>query len=246
MTLTTVHASRRLQAVAGWSLIAATVLFAAVFTYLARSFGYPEVLDGSAADVLPALLALGPVGRGVWVVYGLVPLLLVPTALGVRSAGTHTMPDTAAASVLLATAGALCMTAGLLRWPSLHWQLATAFEQASPAARESMAALFLASNSYLGQYVGEFLGELFLNAFLLCASLVLADRGGRPWRWLHHAGLVAALCGWTAMLRNVTPLVAPVAAVNNVVLPVWMLVLGVTLVRFAGHSGEWPVSRTQP
>ena len=31
------------------------------------------------------------------------------------------------------------------------------------------------------------------------------------------------------MLRNLTPLVAPVAALNNIVLPLWMLTLGLVL-----------------
>jgi hypothetical protein len=33
------------------------------------------------------------------------------------------------------------------------------------------------------------------------------------------------------MLRNATPWVEPIAALNNVVLPIWMLVLGVVLLR---------------
>jgi len=33
------------------------------------------------------------------------------------------------------------------------------------------------------------------------------------------------------MLRNVIGWVEPIAALNNVVLPIWMLVLGVALVR---------------
>ena len=246
VTATTVHASRRVQALGGWSLIVATVLFALVFAYLARAFNYPEVLDGTADNVLPKLLALGPAGRSVWVVYGLIPLLLVPTALGVRSAGAADMPDTSRLALLLANASAVCMTAGLLRWPSLHWQLAIAFEHATPTAREAMAAVFVAANSYLGNYVGEFLGELFLTAFLLCASLVLARRSGQAGLWLRRAGFIAAVCGWTAMARNVTSVVATVAAANNVLLPVWMLALGVTLVRQAGWPDEASLSRTQP
>jgi 2-methylaconitate cis-trans-isomerase PrpF len=42
-------------------------------------------------------------------------------------------------------------------------------------------------------------------------------------------GVAASVLGWIAMLRNVTPLVASVATLNNVVLPLWMLMLGVVL-----------------
>ena len=78
--------------VGGTSLVAATMLFAAVFSYLAAAFGYPAVLDRPADDVLPALLALGTRGRIVWLVYGLIPVLLVPTALGVQEAARATAP----------------------------------------------------------------------------------------------------------------------------------------------------------
>ena len=123
------------------------------------------------------------------------------------------------------------MMAGLLRWPSLHWQLAIAYADASPAAREAINAVFAASNSYLGNFIGEFLGELFLNSFFLCAAIVLTRAAAPARRWLLLAGASASLLGGLAMLRNVIAWVEPIAALNNVVLPIWMLVLGVALVR---------------
>jgi Domain of unknown function (DUF4386) len=222
--------SRTATVIGGASLIAATLLFSAVFVYLARSFGYPDVLDLPAADVLPRLLALGPTGRAVWVLYGLIPLLLVPTALGVYSAGRQAAPMAARAAVILAVLSAASMMTGLLRWPSLHWQLALAYADTAPAAREAIGAVFAASNSYLGNFVGEFLGELFLNGFFLFASLALARAAGGS-RWLVVAGAAASLLGGLAMLRNAVPLVEAIAALNNAVLPVWMLVLGVVLLR---------------
>ena len=82
------HALTRRIVIGGASLIAATILFVVVFTYLAAAFDYPDVLDRPAADVLPALLALGSTGRMVWFVYGLIPLLIVPTGLGVSEAAS--------------------------------------------------------------------------------------------------------------------------------------------------------------
>jgi hypothetical protein len=222
---------RSATVVGGGSLIAATLLFSAVFMVLARTFGYPDVLDLPAAHVLPQLLALGSGGRAVWVLYGLIPLLLLPTAMGVYAAGRHAVPLTARAALILALLSAVAMMAGLLRWPSLHWELALAYADASPAARESIAAVFAASNSYLGNFVGEFLGELFLNSFFLCAAIVLTRAAAPGRRWLMVAGASASLLGGLAMLRNVIAWVEPIAALNNVVLPIWMLVLGVALVR---------------
>ena len=76
--------ARTAARVGGWSLVLAALGFVAVFAYLAARFDYPDVLDGTAADVLPRLLALGESGRAVWVVYAFLPLLLIPAGVGAR------------------------------------------------------------------------------------------------------------------------------------------------------------------
>ena len=83
------------------------------------------------------------------------------------------------------------------------------------------------ANLYLGNVVGEFAGELFLNGFFFTSALALAP-GRRRHRWLIIVGIAASALGWIAMFRNVAPVVA-LAAINNVVLPLWMLTLGVVL-----------------
>jgi hypothetical protein len=64
------------------------------------------------------------------------------------------------------------------------------------------------------------------------------------------AGASASLLGGLAMLRNVIGWVEPIAALNNVVLPIWMLVLGVALVRHRtsppGLSLPTPAWATRP
>src|SRR4051794_36202410 len=47
----------------GFSLILGALAFMGVFSYLAARFNYPQVLDGRASEVLPALLATGELGR---------------------------------------------------------------------------------------------------------------------------------------------------------------------------------------
>src|SRR4030095_14947873 len=77
----------------GIALIAGAGAFLGVFSYLAARFHYPEVLDGSAQDVLPALLATGAAGRAAWAFYGVLPLVFIPAgvsafeALRERAAG---------------------------------------------------------------------------------------------------------------------------------------------------------------
>jgi hypothetical protein len=128
------------------------------------------------------------------------------------------------------------MMLGLLRWPSIHWQLARAYAGAGEPAREVIAGVFSGLNSYLGNYIGEFLGELSVSVFFLLSALaILEPESGLP-RWMGVLGLVTAAAGLIGMFRNVTGLVAPVAEVNNYLLPIWMIVFGVGLVRVAGRT----------
>ena len=50
-------------------------------------------------------------------------------------------------------------------------------------------------------------------------------------RWLGIGGLVAAGIGFIAMFRNATGAVGPIAEVNNLVLPLWLVIFGVALAR---------------
>jgi Domain of unknown function (DUF4386) len=212
----------------GWSLIVAALGFIAVFSYLAARFDYPDVLDGAAADVLPRLLSLGTTGRAVWAVYAFIPLLLVPAGVGAYAALREAAPHAMRAALAFAVIAAVSMLLGLARWPSVHWELARGYATASPDARAALDAVFLGLNVYLGNYVGEFLGELSLNAFFLLSAFAFL-RAGR--RWIGYAGLAVGVTGLLAGFRNVTPVVAPIADVNNYLLPLWLIVFGIVLVR---------------
>lgn len=202
-----------------------------MFSYLAVRFNYPDVLDGPAATVLPSLLATGRQGRFVWAVYALLPLIWLPAGVAAYEALAPVRRGAMRLALLFAAVSAITLMLGLMRWPSIHWELALAFERAAPAEQAVIASVFDGLNTYLGNYVGEFLGELCFNAFFLLTSFVwLASSRSR---WIGWAGVVTAALGFIGMFRNVTDLVAPVAEVNNYLLPTFMIVLGIALVRWS-------------
>ena len=86
-------------------------------------------------------------------------------------------------------------------------------------------------NSYLGNYIGEFLGELSVSVFFLLSALVILARGAAFPRWMGYLGVATAIAGLVGMFRNTTSVVAPIAAANNYLLPLWMVVFGGGLVR---------------
>lgn len=216
----------------GWSMVVAAIAFTAVFTWLAVHFDYPDVLDGPASLVLPRLLAMGDDGRAVWALYAMLPLLLLPAGIGAHALLREHAPGAARGALVTATFAAAVMLMGLMRWPSIHVGLAHAYTGTTdPVLRESISHLFDAFNVYLGNVLGEFVGELMLSAYFACVALGSRGLVGMP-RWSTWAGLAAAGMGFVAMWRNLTPLVAGVAELNNGVLPLWMLTLGVLMLRY--------------
>lgn len=232
-------APRAVIRMGGFALIIGAVAFMAVFSYLAAKFNYPDVLDGQAADVLPALLATGPTGRAVWAIYSLLPLFWIPAAVGAFHALRGRGEGRMRMAMLFATVSSLAMVLGLMRWPSFHWQLARAWA-AEPAIRPALNAVFDAANLYLGNYIGEFLGELCVSLFFLLSATAMLDRDSGFPKWIAWLGVVTSFAGLIAMFRNVTAAVAPVSEVNNYLLPVWMIVFGVGLLRY----GRAPETRT--
>lgn len=217
------------QRIAGWSLITASVGFMAVFAYLARAFGYPDVLHDSANVVLPKLLSLGQTGRAVWALYALLPLLLIPAAVGASAAWRDHAPNAMRAAAVFGVVSALSMLLGLARWPTIHWELALAYNSAGPDARLAIDSLFNGLNAFFGNFIGEFVGELALSSFFVVTAVAIRRTGYNVW-W-SRLGLAVGLTGLIASLRNVTPLVDPIAQLNNIVLPVWLIALGIVLLR---------------
>ena len=217
--------------VGGWSLVVGALLFIGVFSYLSAEFDYPAVLDGPATQVLPNLRRGGEVMRAVWALYALLPLVFIPAGVGsylaLRRGGRGRMLLALCAAFMVAIA----MPVGLMRWPSVHWELAGAFEAAGPDARAAIAATFDGLNVYLGQYIGEFLGELAMATFFLLSALAARSHGGFP-VWFYLGGVVASACFFVGALRNLTPGVSVVADLNNVLIPAWMIAFGGGLVRF--------------
>jgi hypothetical protein len=215
----------------GLALVGGALAFLGVFSYLAVAFNYPDVLDGAAATVLPALLATGTTGRLVWTIYAFLPLIWIPAgvaafeAYGVAPERRGTMRI----AMFCAALASIAMMLGLMRWPSMHWHLAQAFVQAGPAEQAVIAATFDGLNTYLGNFIGEFLGEMAVSVFFLLTSLcwlrVLPRR-----RWMGWLGVATGIAGLIGMFRNVTTLVAPIAALNNYLLPVFMILLGGALI----------------
>ena len=215
----------------GLALTLGALAFLGVFGYLAATFDYPKVLDGPADRVLPALLATGPAGRFAWSLYAFLPLIWLPAGVGAFEALRGRAEGGMRLALLFATLAAISMMLGLLRWPSIHWELARAWAGAGPEEHATITVLFDGLNRYLGNFIGEFVGELSFSAFFLLSAIAMLRTPSFP-RWFGWWGMATAVLGLVGMFRNVTAAVAPVAEANNYLLPLWMIGFGVALMRY--------------
>jgi hypothetical protein len=213
----------------GIALVGGALAFLVVFSYLAARFQYPEVLDGTAQDVLPALLATGTTGRVAWALYGVLPLVFIPAGVGAFEALRARAGGPMRVGMFFALLAAVSMMLGLMRWPSVHWELAHAWVAGGEGDRFVLAAVFDGLNRYLGNFVGEFLGELSFSVFFVLSGVGLSRHQRAP-RWLSWWSFATGVLGLIGMWRNVTPAVDVVAAANNYLLPAWMIGFGVWLV----------------
>jgi hypothetical protein len=224
-----VTTTRIFDRIGGAALVVGSAGFVAVFGYLASTFGYPDVLDRRADEVLPALASGGSPLRVAWLLYGAVPLTLLVAGIAsmplLERGGGRTLARLGGAFAGLA---AVSMMIGLLRWPSIHWALAERWAGASAEQRDVYAAVFDGANLYLGNIFGEFLGETMLASWFLTIGVALR-RDGRD-----RIGAAAMIMGAVTMIsswRLITAWVDPVSDLDNVLLPAWLVVLGVVLWR---------------
>jgi len=225
---------RKMIVAGGLSFVVGALAFVLVFSYLAANFDYPDILDGSAAEVLPRLSAGGSTMRAVWAIYAFLPLVLVPGAVGAYFACPSSR-DRMTLGLALSSLGASAMSLGLMRWPSIHWALAGAYARAGTEAQASLGAVFTGLNLYLGNYIGEFLGETCLASFFLLTGFSTLNEARFP-KWLGWGGVAFALLFVVGAFRNVASAVQVVADVNNVLLPLWMLVLGGSLIWYTRRA----------
>lgn len=211
---------------AGVSLIAGSVAFMAVFSYLAATFGYPDVLDRPAAEVLPLLAQGGHGLRAVWFFYGALPLVFVFAGVSSGNILERGAPSLRTLGVASAVAAGVSMMLGLLRWPTIEWALAQHWGAADSSGRTAIAAVFDASNLFLGTLLGEFVGEICAATWFLVVSIAWRNQGRR---WIGNLGVAAAGVMMVAAFRNVTAAVEMVAQINNITLPLWMITMGVAM-----------------
>jgi hypothetical protein len=207
--------------------------FVVVFSVLAGTFGYPDVLDRPAAEVLPALIAGGASLKAWWITYAILPLFISAAAL-LAHRHLHARPSASmapgqpgsarpSAGIITATGvgAGLAMALGLVRWSTLQWSLGESW-LADASARTAIEAVSDAANRMLGNGFGEVVGETLLGLWLVGVARLAHVRVVR------YGTLVVGALMIVGAWRFAVPALEAVTEATNLALPVGLVALGLT------------------
>jgi hypothetical protein len=181
----------RLRRTTGTLFVVGALAFAGAATVLSSTFDWPDVLREPADVVLPAVVAGGAGLTWTWFATAwtyailLVPILLLPTALGRRGDPVlRVATSVGAVSVLLSLIG-------FLRWVFVVPPLADSHAAGDAVTRAAVDAAWTAQHQFGGALLGEHLGQLLAVAWSVAVSVTVLRTRVLP-RWLGVAGLVAS------------------------------------------------------
>jgi Domain of unknown function (DUF4386) len=181
----------RLRRTTGGLFVAGALAFAGAATVLSSTFEWPDILREPADVVLPAFVAGGTSLVWTWFATAwtyailLVPVLLLPTALGRRGdPALRVATYVGAASVVLSLIG-------FLRWVFVVPPLADSYVAGDAATRAAVDAAWTAQHQFGGALLGEHLGQLFVIGWSVTVSVIILRSRVLP-RWLGVTGLAVS------------------------------------------------------
>ena len=219
---------------AGMLAIFHALLFFVPLGVLGSAIGWPANLDLPAAHNLPLMLEQSTaIGLG-YSVYLLYSLLFCPVVLLLSRAIAEEdeLPMLLKLAVGFALLSTLARCLGIVRWLTVMPVLAAQYQGADPAGKSVVSALYTAFNSYAGG-IGEILGVFLLAAAsVACLASALWQKVGVP-RWIAQMGWATALGLLFLSLELFGLDLSAFTAPLSVLYMVWMVCLGVFLIRRA-------------
>jgi hypothetical protein len=225
------------QVLAGLLLVVLPVAYNLLFTLLARSFDYPDILRQPTVEVLERFAAGGSRLVLTWWGFAMSAVLLAPAVVLVSATLADADPAVLALATAMGLLAALVQFLGLVRWPFAVPHLARLATDpvATPAARDAVEVVFQTLNRYLGVAVGEHLGYLFTGLWTALAGVALVQSD-----LLHPLFGIAALVVAPLFVLGSLEFVGPFEArgwklagslipLTYIAWSVWLLALGIAL-----------------
>lgn len=161
----------------GVLLVLLPLAYNGLYTMLARSFDYPDILRRPTEEVLQRFTAGGTKLLLTWWAFAMSAVLLAPTAVLVSATFADANPTLLTVATAIGLLAALVQFLGLIRWPLAVPHLAREMTSPSSSAskKDAVDVVFQTLNRYLGVAVGEHLGYMFTGIWTALVGIAIVQ-----------------------------------------------------------------------
>ena len=222
----------------GALLIATPVLFMMAFTLLQINFEYPDILRQPAATVMDKFVAGGSGLIANWYLMVVAAGLFIPISVLLHPYLMRDDTPFMPVATALGVAAGMVQMLGFVRWPFMVPMLAAMYVNpaTSEVTRAAIEVTFNAFNQYAGLGVGEHLGYLFTAVWTILIALAM-PKSKIFFAWQGWLGIALALGILLGTLEPAgVPLVGAVNALAYSFWALWLVMVGVTLIKNGGKQ----------
>lgn len=228
----------QLNRLTGILFIVGALLVNIPYTLLIMNFEYPDILREPAGTILTKFQAGGTGLIFTWLSFAWVGLPLFFAIILLQKVIERDDTPYLWAGTFAGVIGSITQMLGLLRWPFVVSVLANLYTAptSSDATKETATVIFQAIHQYGGVVIGEHIGQIFTIIWMVIVSLAILQTGLFK-KWVSWLGIIASaiyLSAQTELLATAIPefpVVPETGFIGSVLWLIWMIVLGVFLVR---------------
>ncbi len=165
--------------VGGWCLVLFAILFVG-HTLIVNALAQSQAELYNLKNQLFQVTAGTPTIRLLLTFYALLPLLIIPGAVGAFYLFQENHGANMQVGLCFALIGTISLSVSLLMLPSLNWHLTSWIPTLPKEAQETMIVLLQAIHSYFGIFLGDLLGLGCIFIWFLITSFVILRDNSLP------------------------------------------------------------------
>ena len=224
---------------AGIFFIVGAILVNIPYTLLIMNFDYPDILRLPTAEILTRFQAGGDALIYTWLAFAWVGLPMLVGVIMLKAILAEEHSPFLETATTFGVLGFIVQVIGLLRWVFVVPILARLFTapEADSATQASIAAVFIAVHQYGGVILGEHLGQFFIILWMsIISGIIYKSKTFSKWvAWLGWFASTIYLLAQTELFATAIPsfpVVEWAGLVGSLLWLVWMIVMGVYLVKY--------------
>ena len=222
----------------GIFFIVGAVLVNIPYSLLIANFDYPDILRMPTAEILTRFHDGGNGLIYTWLAFAWVGLPMLFGAIMLKRVLEKEGSPLLETATTMGILGFVVQVIGLLRWVFVVPILARLFTDpaADSATKAAISAVFTAVHQYGGVILGEHLGQIFIILWMsLISAIIYRSKMFSKWvSWLGWIASAVYILAQTELFATAIPdfpVVDWAGLVGSLLWVLWMIVLGVYLVR---------------